>query len=122
MVPPQKSYIAKFWGKHNRSKGKVLLYLAVCSQNGDKRRYTAAELHHLTGVPLSTLYHRLPKWAKWGYVLVKKEPVLEKWWLKSRAVYKISAKGMRYCTDTIPEHKRQQYWQEMVEHQENKRL
>ena len=57
-----------FKGKHNRSKSKVLIFLAIRQQQGYGELVSARHLHEKTGVPLATLRDRLRLWYRWKYL------------------------------------------------------
>lgn len=103
-------HVATFRGKHNKLKGKILIYLLHCFKN-DLGSKSAVELADATGVSLTSLQARLPLWTRWHYV--NRRAVAGS---RPHYAYSITDRGIHFVRDRIPDVYYGEYVQEINEH------
>jgi hypothetical protein len=91
----------------------IFLELSSRRDRGDERKFSALEIHQMTGCPYGTIRNQLPKWAKWGYLLTDRRQGARKGTndnisCRSTAVYKVSSKARHYVNN-IPEAMKSHY-------------
>jgi len=108
---------AIFKGRHNRSKGKTLVFLSVRQQQGYSELVSAQYLHWMTGVPLATLRDRLRLWYRWKYLV--RRAVDD----RGRAVFRygIAARGQAYVNEVMPQEVYDELVNEIFEWQQRQR-
>lgn len=86
--------MVNFNGKHNRTKGKVLLLLYSANETWEKKALSSREIVGFTGLSLASVWSLMSRLTRWEYVTR----------LPGRGCcrYRIAAKGRRFITSKVP--------------------